>query len=73
MRANKQAPSRHKMAFITFVIILALVHIIMPIISANVPAPVFFQEVVAVTLIVSLTTYAIMPVVTKLLKNWLMA
>jgi len=73
MEIDKQVPSQHKMAFITFVIILALVHVLMPIISANLPGPVFFQEVVAVALIVSLMTYAIMPVVTKLLKNWLRA
>jgi len=64
-------PSRHKMALITFLVIWALVHILVPTIPALLPGPPIFHEIVIVAVIVLLMTYAIMPTITRSLKNWL--
>jgi len=64
-------PSRHKMAFLTFLSIWALVHIVMNYVHPLIPGSAIVREMLVIAIIVLLMTYAVIPLLTKLLSNWL--
>ena len=63
-------PSRHKMALVTFFSIWALVHIIMNYVHPLIPGSALVREMLVIAIIVLLMTYAVMPLLTKLLSKW---
>ena len=65
------SPSRHKMAFLTFMGLIAPVYFIPPLLSAWLPDHPFLVVLLAVALIVALMVYLIMPVLMKLFAGWL--
>ncbi|MFC1748926.1 hypothetical protein ACFL2V_08965, partial [Pseudomonadota bacterium] len=71
---NKQStktPSRHKMAVITFFSIWVLVHVMMNYVHPVIPGTPLVREILVVAIIVLVMTYAVMPMLVKLLSNWL--
>ena len=63
-------PPRHKMAFVTFLVLWPMVHF-MPGLSAQLIANPFVAEGVTVLIIVLLMTYLILPVVSRAIHSWL--
>lgn len=68
---RRGAPSRSKMALVTFSVIWPLVHFIPRFVRSHVTAPALLTEVVSVATIVVLMTWVVMPAVTRLLEAWL--
>ena len=67
-----RAPSKHKMALVTFVVIWPLVHFVpVPLAWVLGASPPIVMEATSVGVIVLLMTYAVMPGVTRLLAPWL--
>lgn len=67
---NVKPPSRHKMAFVTFLVIWLQVHFI-PVNMNKIPkVPDLLLEALTTALIVVLTTYLVMPIVTKYILHW---
>lgn len=64
-------PTRHKLAVLTFVGLLAPVYFIPPALAALLNGPHLLSVSMAVAGIVVLMTYVIMPVLTKLAAGWL--
>lgn len=69
-KRTKPVP-RHKMALVTFFAIWALLHIVTNHIHPLMPGPEFVREMLVIAIIVLLMTYAVMPLLTKLLARWL--
>jgi antibiotic biosynthesis monooxygenase (ABM) superfamily enzyme len=66
--ASGKTPSNHKMAAVTLLVIWPMVHFIGPPISTIIPVP-LLAEFVTVALIVVLMTYAVMPIVIRILAG----
>ncbi|MFK7988514.1 MAG: hypothetical protein AB8I08_21020 [Sandaracinaceae bacterium] len=64
-------PSRHKMAALTFLGLLAPVYFIPPVFEAVLPGRRLIGVMLSVASIVLLMTYAIMPALTRLSAAWL--
>ena len=64
-------PPRHKMAFVTFLVLWPMVHFI-PGLSVQLIANPFVAEGVTVFTIVLLMTYLILPAVSRAIRPWLM-
>lgn len=64
-------PPKYKMAILTFLVLWPLVHFIPSIIMKYFVISPLLLEVLSIAIIVFLMTYVIMPVVTKLLREWL--
>ncbi|MCV6605584.1 MAG: hypothetical protein OIF34_09770 [Porticoccaceae bacterium] len=64
-------PPRYKMVLLSFVVIWVQVSLLVPLISSWIDAPFAVTAAVSVMLIVLLTTYVVMPLVTRVLKGWL--
>jgi hypothetical protein len=65
------APSRHKMALVTFAVIWPMVHFIPRLVAGGVPGPPLALEALSVAVIVLLMTYVVMPLATRVLRPWL--
>jgi uncharacterized protein len=66
-------PPRHKMAIVTGVIIFVLLNTLLPLMQyATAGLPVLLGALMVVAVMVLLMTYVIMPVVTRLLRPWLL-
>lgn len=66
-------PPRYKMAIVTGVIIFAVLNTLIPLIqNATAGLPALLGVLIAVTIMVLLMTYVIMPAVTSLLRPWLL-
>jgi antibiotic biosynthesis monooxygenase (ABM) superfamily enzyme len=63
-------PSREKMAFVTFLVIWLQAHYIPPNIGKIPGIPSLLAEAMSIFIIVLLTTYVIMPIVTKYILRW---
>ena len=66
-----KTPSRHKMAVLTFFSIWVLVHVMMNYVHPVIPGTPLVREILVVAIIVLVMTYAVMPMLVKLLSNWL--
>jgi len=64
-------PRRYKLAFLTFVGLLAPVYFVPPALSAVLIGPRLLSVIAAVAVIVALMSYVIMPVLKYLTANWL--
>ncbi|MDM3870445.1 hypothetical protein QSV34_03645 [Porticoccus sp. W117] len=64
-------PPRYKMALLSFLVIWVQVSLLVPLISGVMTAPFVVTAAVSVAVIVLLTTYLVMPLVTRLVKGWL--
>ncbi len=69
-RHHGQAPSKHKMAIVTFLALWPLVHFIPPATARFTTSP-FVTEIVSLAAIVALMTYVVMPAATRALARWL--
>lgn len=65
------APTKYKMALVTFAVIWPMVHFIPRAVAEHSGLPRLAAEVVSVATIVLLMTYAVMPTVTRLLRPFL--
>lgn len=63
-------PSREKMAFVTFLVIWLQAHFIPPNVGKIPGIPFLLAEAISIFIIVFLTTYIIMPIVTKYILRW---
>jgi antibiotic biosynthesis monooxygenase (ABM) superfamily enzyme len=71
--ALEQQPPRYKMAIVVIGIIFALVSTLLPQVEqATAGLPVLLSTLVGVAIMVLLMTYVIMPLVTRLLRPWLL-
>ncbi|MBF0536652.1 MAG: antibiotic biosynthesis monooxygenase [Nitrospirae bacterium] len=67
-----QGPPRYKMVIVTVAALSPLIMILNLVVAPVVkPLPVFFQNIVMNTIMVSLLTYLVMPAMTRLLSFWL--
>lgn len=67
------APSRHKMALLTFLALLGPVYLIPDALSHVFPGQKLLVTILAVGSIVALMVYLIMPVLTSVFRRWLIA
>jgi antibiotic biosynthesis monooxygenase (ABM) superfamily enzyme len=66
----KKPPSREKMALVTFLVIWANVHFLVPLVGKIPKLPPLALEALSTAIIVILTTYLWMPIVTKYILYW---
>jgi antibiotic biosynthesis monooxygenase (ABM) superfamily enzyme len=67
-RNEGRAPTRYKMALVTFMVIWPLVHFVPRLIADGLGGPSLVSEVTSVGTIVLLMTYVVMPTVTRVLR-----
>ena len=71
MSDTGKPPSREKMALVTFTGLIAPVYFIPPLIAEHVTSEPLFVTLASLAVIVPTMVYAIMPLLTKLVKPWL--
>ena len=64
-------PKRYKLAFLTFVGLLAPVYFVPPLLTATIAGPRLLAVSAAVAVIVLLMTYIVMPLLKRLSAKWL--
>lgn len=69
--SRPKGPARHKMALLTFTVILPMVHFVPPAFGALIGGPHLLVEVLAVATIVLAMTYVAMPAVMRIAHRWL--
>lgn len=67
---RNKPPSREKMATVTFLVIWGQSQALGPLVARIPNLPAWFAQALTVFLIVALTTYIIMPIVTKYILHW---
>ena len=63
-------PKRYKLAFLTFVGLLAPVYFVPPVLTARITGPRLLAVSAAVAVIVVLMTYVIMPLLKRITARW---
>lgn len=68
---DRLRPGRHKMAMLTFLGLLLPVHVIPPRVQGLLPDHRLLASVISVALLVGLMSYVVLPLMTRVARDWL--